>query len=229
MTEASNHREIKSYVVRGSRMSSAQRLAWQAYWPEFGLDPCAAGFTWRDIFGNDNPLVLEIGFGMGSSLFEMARTFPQLNFIGIEVHPPGVGALLKLVGEARLENVRIFNCDANIVLDRCIPESSLYRLQLFFPDPWQKKRHHKRRLVQPAFVEKVCARLAPGGVLHMATDWQPYAEWMLEVLLAAPGFTNVSEDNGYCPRPEYRPTTKFERRGLRLGHGVWDILFRRAR
>ncbi len=222
-------KEIKSYVIRGSRMTEAQQKAWQDYWPQFGLDPAAQPFDWPAIFGNANPLVLEIGFGMGGSLLQMAKAAPELNFIGVEVHRPGVGALLKLMAEDGVQNIRLFNCDANLVLADCLPDASLQRLQLYFPDPWHKKRHHKRRLVQAAFIERLRPKLRLGGLVHMATDWQHYAEQMLEVMQQAEGFENLAPDGRFCPRPEFRPETKFERRGLRLGHGVWDILFRRER
>jgi tRNA (guanine-N7-)-methyltransferase len=177
-------------------------------------------------FGRSAPCVLEIGFGMGDATAQVAAAMPGTDFIGIEVHEPGVGALLKQIGERQLENLRLLQHDAVEVLQQMIPPDTLAGVHLWFPDPWHKTRHHKRRIVQPAFVELVRSRLAPGGYLHCATDWQPYAEQMLEVLSAAPGFTNTAE--GYAPKPVWRPETKFERRGLRLGHGVWDIVFKRS-
>ncbi len=172
------------------------------------------------------PTVLEIGFGMGDATAQVAAARPDLQFLGIEVHEAGVGALLKRIGEQGLQNLRLIRHDAVEVLERMIPADALAGVHVWFPDPWHKKRHHKRRLIQPGFVELLRTRLAPGGYLHCATDWQPYAEQMLEVLRAAPGFVNTAE--GYAPRPDWRPLTKFEARGLGLGHGVWDLLFRRS-
>jgi tRNA (guanine-N7-)-methyltransferase len=180
------------------------------------------------VFGRSAPRTLEIGFGMGHSLLEMAQAAPEQDFIGVEVHRPGVGSLLNGVLNAGLENVRVFDCDAIEVLDRCIPDASLDRLLLFFPDPWHKKKHNKRRIVQLEFAERVRRKLKPGGVLHMATDWEPYAEHMLEIMSTAPGYRNQAADGTYVPRPEERPITKFERRGERLGHGVWDLKFERV-
>lgn len=172
-------------------------------------------------------MVLEIGFGMGASLVEMAKAAPELNFIGIEVHRPGVGACLSAAEEAGLSNLRLFCHDAVEVLEQMLPDESIDTLQLFFPDPWHKSRHHKRRIVQPAFVQMLRPKLKQGGLFHMATDWQNYAEHMLEVMSQAEGFENTSEFGDYVPRPDQRPLTKFERRGHRLGHGVWDLIFKR--
>jgi len=165
---------------------------------------------------------------MGGSLLEMAKFEPEKNFIGIEVHLPGVGALLKGMSDEGVDNIRIYHNDANQVIDQCIPDGSLERVQLFFPDPWHKKRHHKRRLVQPEFVERIRKKLRVGGLFHMATDWENYAEHMMEVMSAAPGYENVAGIGQYSPRPDTRPVTKFEKRGERLGHGVWDLIFRRV-
>jgi tRNA (guanine-N7-)-methyltransferase len=167
--------------------------------------------------------VLEIGFGMGHASAAYAEQHPQHDLLGLEVHPPGVGALLKLVGEQQLGNVRIIRHDAVQVLREMVPPASLAAVHIWFPDPWHKKRHHKRRLIQPGFVSQLVRYLAPGGYLHCATDWEPYAQQMLEVLSAEPQLHNTSE--GYAPRPEWRPLTKFEHRGMKLGHGVWDLLF----
>lgn len=183
----------------------------------------------KDVFGNDNDIVLEIGFGMGKSLVEMAKNAPELNFIGIEVHRPGVGACLMDADEAGITNLRVFEHDAIEVLADCIADESLSKLQLFFPDPWHKKRHHKRRIVQPEFAQKLRSKLKIGGVFHMATDWENYAEHMLEVMQVAEGYKNQSETNDYVPRPDSRPLTKFEQRGHRLGHGVWDLMFERTK
>ncbi|MDX1452522.1 MAG: tRNA (guanosine(46)-N7)-methyltransferase TrmB [Oleiphilaceae bacterium] len=221
-------RGIKSFVVRSGRMTLSQQRGWDQYWAEFGLEPGVSPQALQASFGNDHPLVLEIGFGMGQSLFEMARDFPEFNYLGVEVHRPGVGALLSAIGEAGLNNVRLFCCDANEVLNQSVADASLARLQLFFPDPWHKKRHHKRRLVQPEFVERVRSKLAVGGHFHMATDWEPYAEHMREVMEANPSYENIAGQGQYSEKPEYRPTTKFEKRGQRLGHGVWDLIYRRV-
>jgi tRNA (guanine-N7-)-methyltransferase len=169
--------------------------------------------------------VLEIGFGMGDATAQVAAAHPHTDFIGIEVHVPGVGALLKRIGEQQLTNLLLVQHDAVEVLDHMVPPAALAGVHIWFPDPWHKKRHNKRRLVQPGFVAALTTRLAPGGYLHCATDWQPYAEQMLEVLSAEPGLVNTAAA-GYAPRPAWRPLTKFEQRGLQLGHGVWDLLFR---
>ena len=177
------------------------------------------------VFGRSAPLVVEIGFGMGDATAAIAAQMPQHDFLGVEVHPPGVGALLKLIGERDLHNLRIVQHDAVDVLREMLAPGSLAGVHIYFPDPWHKKRHHKRRLIQPDFVALVAGRLRPGGYLHAATDWQPYAEQMLQVLSAEPLLANTVE--GFAPRPAWRPPTRFENRGLRLGHGVWDLLFTR--
>tara|TARA_R100000501_G_scaffold18088_2_gene36009 strand:- start:683 stop:1246 length:564 start_codon:yes stop_codon:yes gene_type:complete len=182
----------------------------------------------REVFGRDNMLNLEIGFGMGKSLADMAEAAPEQDFIGVEVHLPGVGALLKDVEDRGLENVRVYNIDANDVIDLCLPDASLDRVMIFFPDPWHKKKHHKRRLIQPEFIQRIRHKLRVGGVLHLATDWENYAEHMLEVMNDSEGFANTQEQGGYSPRPDDRPITKFEKRGEKLGHGVWDLLFYRT-
>jgi len=182
----------------------------------------------RNLFGNDNPIVLEIGFGMGKSLVEMAKNAPELNFIGVEVHKPGVGACISLAQEQGVDNLKVYEHDAIEILADCIAESSLTTVQLFFPDPWHKKKHHKRRIVSPEFVEAIRKKLKVGGVFHMATDWENYAECMLEDMSSAVGYKNLSENSDYVPRPDSRPLTKFENRGQRLGHGVWDLQFERT-
>lgn len=217
--------KIKSFVKREGRLTTAQARALEDNWPTMGLTVDMGRLNLAEVFGNTNPVVLEIGFGMGKSLVEMAQQSPQLNFIGIEVHRPGVGACLADAQAAEITNLRVFEHDAIEVLEHCIADGALTRLQLFFPDPWHKKKHHKRRIVQPEFVQRVHSKLAPGGQLHMATDWQPYAEYMLEVMQAQPNFNNTSASNDYVARPEYRPITKFEVRGQKLGHGVWDLIF----
>jgi tRNA (guanine-N7-)-methyltransferase len=217
--------KIKSFVKREGRLTNAQARAIEVNWPSMGLNVDMGLLDLSAVFGNTNPVVLEIGFGMGKSLVEMAKNAPELNFIGIEVHRPGVGACLADAEEAGITNLRVFEHDAIEVLDKCIADHALHRLQLFFPDPWHKKRHHKRRIVQTEFAQRVHKKLAPQGQLHMATDWEPYAQYMLEVMQIQENYTNLSPTNDYIPRPEYRPITKFEVRGQKLGHGVWDLLF----
>ncbi|KGE78368.1 tRNA (guanosine(46)-N7)-methyltransferase TrmB [Halomonas sp. ND22Bw] len=225
-----HRRGIKSYVLRAGRMTAAQTRGLEEVWPRLGLTLEDGRQDLETLFGRRAPVVLEIGFGMGGSLIEQAETHPDTDFIGIEVHAPGVGKLLDEADKRGLTNLRVYREDALLVLEQCLPEGSLDTLQLFFPDPWTKKKHHKRRIVQPAFVELVRTRLKPGGTLHMATDWEAYAEWMAEVMAEAPGYQNTAteETAPYVPRPEFRPLTKFEQRGEKLGHGVWDLIFRRA-
>ncbi|WP_150304838.1 tRNA (guanosine(46)-N7)-methyltransferase TrmB [Pseudomonas saliphila] len=228
--EASEHprRAIRSFVMRAGRMTDAQKRGIDVGWPKFGLDLEHGMLDLDVLFGRQAPRTLEIGFGMGQSLLEMAAAAPEQDFIGVEVHRPGVGSLLNGVLNAGLSNLRVFDCDAIEVLDKTIPDASLDRVLLFFPDPWHKKKHNKRRIVQLDFAEKLRQKLKPGGVFHMATDWEAYAEQMLEVMSAAPGYRNLAPDGTYIPHPEERPVTKFERRGERLGHGVWDLKFERV-
>ncbi|MFC0337797.1 tRNA (guanine-N(7)-)-methyltransferase [Kushneria avicenniae] len=225
--EQTPHRGIKSYVVRSGRMTQAQRRGLEDVFPRLGLTHEQGRLDLEALFGRRAPCVVEIGFGMGGSLFEQAMANPGTEFIGIEVHPPGVGKLLDDVDKAGLSNVRVYREDALAVLDDCLPAESVDTLQLFFPDPWPKKRHHKRRIVQPAFLARVHRVLRPGGCFHMATDWQPYAEYMVETMSEAPGFVTMACDGDYVPRPDFRPLTKFETRGERLGHGVWDLMYQR--
>ncbi|MEA3252558.1 MAG: tRNA (guanosine(46)-N7)-methyltransferase TrmB [Pseudomonadota bacterium] len=221
-------RGIKSYVLRAGRMTVAQTRGLEEVWPRLGLSVADGPLDLDALFGRTAPRVVEIGFGMGGSLIEQVQTHPKTDFIGIEVHAPGVGKLLDEADKRQLSNLRVYREDALKVLSRCLPEASLDGLQLFFPDPWPKKKHHKRRIVQPAFVELVRTRLKPGGTLHMATDWQAYAEHMAEVMAVAPGYRNTAAEGDYVARPAFRPLTKFESRGAKLGHGVWDLLFTRA-
>ena len=220
-------RQIRSFVRREGRLTSGQERALAELFPQFGLT-CAQGLCdWPAVFGNTNPVVLELGFGNGASLLQQAMNEPHLNFVGIEVHRPGVGALLLGVEQHALANIRVFCDDAVEVVRDCIPLASLQRIQVYFPDPWHKKRHHKRRLIQSMFVETLVDRLQPGGLLHLATDWENYAEHMAEVLEA----NSRIASQGHAPyveeRPSWRPQTKFETRGERLGHGVWDLVYRR--
>jgi tRNA (guanine-N7-)-methyltransferase len=219
-------RTIRSYVLRAGRMGSGQQRALAEWGPRFVLPFEPRPLDFAAVFGRQAAVVLEIGFGMGDATAQIAAARPDTDFVGVEVHTPGVGALLRRIGEQGLTNLRIVQHDAVEVLEHMVPPASLAGVHIFFPDPWHKKKHHKRRLVQPPFVAKLATRLAPGGYLHCATDWQPYAEQMLEVLGAEPSLRNTAE--GYAPRPDYRPLTKFENRGLKLGHGVWDLVFRKA-
>jgi len=217
-------RRIKSFVKREGRLTPGQATALTTGWPIFGLDSNTA-LSPSSVFNNDNPITLEIGFGNGASLAEMAEASPDKNFIGIEVHQPGVGHLLRLIQEKGLDNIRVFDCDAIDVLNKALPNNSLDCIQLFFPDPWHKKRHHKRRIVQTEFLNLVHDKLNANGVLHIATDWENYAEHILDTLNEHKNFENVATTN-FIDRPEHRPLTKFEQRGQRLGHGVWDIMFK---
>ncbi len=221
-------RTVKSFVLRAGRMTEGQQKAMEGVWPEMGLELERGMLDLAEEFGRDAPVVLEIGFGMGDSLVEMAKDQPEKNYIGIEVHRPGVGRLLSNAEKESLKNIRVFCDDAIEVLAQCIPDGSLSTVQLFFPDPWHKKKHHKRRIVQAAFAETIRKKLKVGGVFHMATDWENYAEHMMEVMSEAPGYNNVAGDNQYSPQPEWRPVTKFQKRGERLGHGVWDLMFERT-
>ena len=216
-------RGIRSFVLRAGRMGPGQTRALAELGPRFVLPYAPAPLAFKACFGREAPCVLEIGFGMGDATAAIAQAMPGTDFIGVEVHTPGVGALLKQIGERGLSNLRLLQHDAVDVLEQMIPARSLAGVHVFFPDPWHKLKHNKRRLIQPAFVRLLASRLTPGGYLHCATDWQPYAEQMLEVLAAEPGLQNTAE--GYAPKPGYRPLTKFENRGLKLGHGVWDLVF----
>jgi tRNA (guanine-N7-)-methyltransferase len=218
-------RSIRSFVLRAGRMGSGQTRALQELGPRYVLPYRQQLLDFAAVFGRSAPVVLEIGFGMGDATAAIAARMPEVDFIGIEVHPPGVGALLQRIGEQGLTNLRIVQHDAVEVLAAMIATASLAGIHVYFPDPWHKKRHHKRRLIQPDFVAALARHLAPGGTLHCATDWQPYAEQMLEVLSAEPMLANTV--GGFAPRPEVRPLTKFEARGLKLGHGVWDLVFKR--
>ena len=222
---AAPQRGIKSYVLRAGRMGTGQVRALRELAPRYVLPFSAAAFDAARVFGRHAPLVVEIGFGMGQATAQIAAARPHDDFLGIEVHEPGIGALLQRIDEQQLTNLRIVQHDAVEVLRDMIAPSSLAAVHVFFPDPWPKKRHWKRRLLQPPFVALLASRLAPGGTRHCATDGQPSAEQMLEVLSAEPLLDNTAE--GYAPRPAYRPLTKFENRGLALGHGVWDLVFTR--
>ncbi len=223
--ESQKHRAIRSFVLRTGRMTAAQSAALDANWAHYGLELEQGLITHEALFGRHAELVVEIGFGMGDSLLEMAMADPQRDFIGIEVHTPGVGRLLAGAKEYKLKNLRVYRADAIAVLQQCIPDQSIDRLQLYFPDPWPKKRHHKRRIVQQSFLDLLWQKLKPGASLHIATDWQPYAEYCLELLEQQSGWQNTAGKGEYTARPEFRPETKFERRGAQLGHDVWDLIF----
>ncbi|MDB5817333.1 MAG: tRNA ((46)-N7)-methyltransferase TrmB [Rhizobacter sp.] len=219
-------RPIKSFVLRTGRITSGQTRAMEVLGPKFVLPYAARPLDFAELFGRSAPTVLEIGFGMGEATAQIAATLPDHDFIGCEVHEPGVGALLMRIENAGLTNLRLVQHDAVEVLAHMISPASLAGIHIFFPDPWHKKRHNKRRLINASLATLAASRLAPGGYLHCATDWQPYAEQIREVLAAEPALANTAD--GYAPKPAYRPLTKFENRGIRLGHGVWDVVFRRA-
>lgn len=208
-------------------MTAAQQRALRELWPRYGIDSNRM-VDLHALFGRSAPVTLEIGFGNGDTLLAMAQASPETDFIGIEVHRPGVGRLLQALEDRHINNVRVMCDDAVEILQRCLPDHCLQRVLLFFPDPWHKKRHHKRRIVQPEFVELLAKKLQHGGILHMATDWENYAQHMLEVVGASAAFRNCAGQGQYSGKPDWRPITKFEQRGLRLGHGVWDLLFERV-
>ncbi len=215
---------IRSFIRRQGRLTPGQQYAIDNHWATYCLDP-KKDYNFTEVFGREAPLFMEIGFGNGDSLAKMAAANPNKDYIGIEVHTPGVGHLLMLLHEQGISNVRIYCHDAIEVLENKCPDHSLAGLHLFFPDPWHKKKHHKRRIVRPSFVELLDKKLKVGGYFHAATDWENYAEWILDILSAHKGLANTSPTHDYCPCPDYRPLTKFEQRGIRLGHGVWDIIF----
>ena len=219
-------RPVRSFVLRQGRLTKGQELALKTVWPIYGIERSDSLLDLSALFENLAPITLEIGFGDGVSLATMAESAPDKNFIGIEVHRPGVGRLLHLIEEKGLKNVRVMDDDAVQIIKNRIPEKSLDCVQLFFPDPWHKKRHNKRRIVQAEFAALIASRLNSKGVFHMATDWEPYAEYMAEVMEASSEFESLS-DVPFSPKPNERPTTKFETRGLKLGHGVWDLLYKK--
>jgi tRNA (guanine-N7-)-methyltransferase len=222
---------IKSFVLRTGRLTAGQAKAIETLGPQYLLPYVAKPIDWAQSFAHGDiarPKILEIGFGMGETTAKIAAVRPEDDFLAIEVHEPGVGALLKLIGEQELRNLRLLRHDAVEVVENMIPENFLDGVHVYFPDPWHKKRHNKRRLIQPEFVALLSSRIKPGGYWHLATDWQEYAEQMLEVLSAEPSLINAGAlPQGYAERPAYRPITKFENRGLRLGHGVWDLVFKK--
>lgn len=220
------HRAIRSFVLRQGRITRAQQRALDTLLPDLAVPWAARPIDPRQVFGRHAPLIVEIGFGMGEVTAQIAAAHPQHDYIGIEVHSPGVGSLLDRVGRLSLSNVRVIQHDAVEVMREMIAPGSLAGVHVFFPDPWHKKRHHKRRLLQAPFVSLLASRIAPGGYVHVATDWEDYAKEILAVLSAEPLLENAAGD-GYSPRPAHRPLSRFEQRGLRLGHAVFDLLFRR--
>lgn len=220
-----HHSHIRSYVLRQGRVSNAQGRAVENLLPKFGITHSLQLIDYIELFSRPAPTILEIGFGMGETTATIAATNPQNNYLAIEVHTPGVGNLLKEIDAQQLSNLRIIQHDAIEILRDMIPAASLAGVHIFFPDPWPKKRHHKRRLIQASLVKTLCDKLLPGGYIHVATDWQEYAEHILATLAAEPLLANSAD--AYAPRPPYRPLTKFEQRGLKLGHDVWDIIFTR--
>ncbi|KTD08445.1 tRNA (guanosine(46)-N7)-methyltransferase TrmB [Legionella jamestowniensis] len=220
-------RTIKSFVLRGGRISNRQQYALDHWLKDYELPFVGKPWDLVQTFGRDAETIVEIGFGMGASLLTMAEQFPERNFIGIEVHRAGIGSLTAELYEKGIKNVRLVTHDAVEVFKQCLEKDSLEGVQIFFPDPWPKKRHHKRRLIQPEFIKLLVARIKTGGFVHCATDWQDYAEHMLEVLSAEPSLENMHKEGGFSPRPETRPLTKFEERGNKLGHGVWDLMYKK--
>ncbi|MBL4647904.1 MAG: tRNA (guanosine(46)-N7)-methyltransferase TrmB [Gammaproteobacteria bacterium] len=218
-------REIKSFVCRNGRMTSAQRKSLQTLWPQFGLKLSEKSLDFSQIFNNNAELHLEIGFGMGQGLLAMAQQNPQHNYLGVDIHQPGLGALLTNIAKQQVDNIRVFNTNALDVLRQCIADHSLAAVYLFFPDPWPKRRHHKRRLVQDDFIELIYCKLQPQGVFHVATDWEDYATHVLSVMKISDKFINQAGDGNFSGRPDYRPITKFEQRGQRLGHTIRDMIF----
>jgi len=226
-SEAPYQRRIRSFVLRQGRLTKGQERALQTTWPTFGIEYTDQALDVSQAFGRtESKKILEIGFGMGDATAKIAQTLPDCDFLAVEVHTPGVGSLLKLMQEGDIQNIRIIQHDAVEVLQNMLADASLDGVHIFFPDPWHKKRHHKRRLIQAEFVQLLCSKLKAGAYIHVATDWQEYAEWVLEVLQGETQLQNTAAD--YAEKPSYRPLTKFENRGLKLGHGVWDLVFKRV-
>jgi tRNA (guanine-N7-)-methyltransferase len=227
MTQPEHPRSIRSFVIRGGRTTAAQQRALDELWPRYGVEFRASALDLDALFGRQAPRVVEVGFGNGENLATLAAAHPERDYLGIEVHPPGIGRLLLTVAAQSLSNVRISGHDAVEVFEHQLPENSLDEVLILFPDPWHKKRHHKRRLVQPQFVQCIASRLKAGGRLQLATDWQPYAEHMLQVLNECDALENLAQGGAYAARNPERTRTRFEQRGERLGHGVWELTFRR--
>lgn len=219
---------MRSFVLRGGRLTAGQKRALDELWPRFGIEKDESLLDFKRLFGNDAPVIMEIGFGNGDATWRMARANPAENYLGVEVHQPGVGHLLLKIQQHEIANIRIAHDDAVDFIRQRIPTGSLDGVRIYFPDPWPKKRHHKRRLIQSAFIALLASSLRPGALLHVATDWEPYAEHMLEVMRSSAGFVNLSLAGDFCDQPAWRPQTKYESRGERLGHQVRDLLFQRV-
>ncbi len=228
MSDPAKHRPVRSFVLRQGRLTAGQQRALDTLWDHYGIASCDSPLDLDAVFGRRAPRTLEIGFGNGTALATMASAHPERDYLGIEVHRPGVGALLLALEKAGLENVRVINSDAVAVLRTSIADASLAAVHVYFPDPWPKLRHHKRRLIQAPFAELIARKLCVGAYLHMATDWEDYAQYMLEVMEVAPGFSNSCGAGQFSPRPDERPLTRFEQRGQRLGHRVWDLFYIRT-
>ncbi|MDD3266983.1 MAG: tRNA (guanosine(46)-N7)-methyltransferase TrmB [Burkholderiales bacterium] len=221
------NREIRSFVLRQGKITQGQSKALESLFPTFGIEYEPEIINLDNNFGRSAPKIIEIGFGMGNATWQIAKNNPQNDYLGIEVHLPGVGALLIHVEEQNIQNLRMIRHDAVEVLKNMIPDNSIDGFHVYFPDPWHKKRHHKRRIIQSPFVQLLSSKLKIGGYIHLATDWENYAHWMLDILNEEKTLQNTSSTNNYVERPEYRPITKFETRGIKLGHGIWDIIFKK--
>jgi len=226
-SENTKHRPMRSYVVRGGRLTGSQQDAMENLWPEYGIDQNQGLIKREEVFGRRAELVFEIGFGMGDSIVAMAGQYPDRDYIGVDVHPPGIGTILRDIKAQGLHNLRVMQGDATEILNNCFSNNDIDRIQIFFPDPWHKKRHNKRRLIQAPFVESLAGKMREGGILHLATDWENYAEQMMEVMSASSSYKNIAGEGQFAGQDE-RAETKFERRGRRLGHGVWDLLFEKC-
>ncbi|MCC2625639.1 MAG: tRNA ((46)-N7)-methyltransferase TrmB [Burkholderiales bacterium] len=218
-------RQVKSFVRRSGKITPGQQRALDNLLPEYGISYACSLVDLNVIFGRNNPKIIEIGFGMGKSTSQMALNNPEFDYLGIEVHPPGVGSLLMEIREHRISNLKVINYDAVKVIKDMIMDNTIHGFHIFFPDPWHKKRHNKRRIIQKEFIDVLCSKLKPAGYIHLATDWEDYAIWMLDILKTNPQLKNTSKTGDFVPRPLQRPETKFEQRGLNLGHGVWDLIF----
>jgi tRNA (guanine-N7-)-methyltransferase len=221
-------RPIRSFVLRAGRLTEGQKRALDELWPAYGIDEGESQLNLETLFGNDHPVIMEIGFGNGDATWQMALAHPEENYLAVEVHQPGVGHLLLQLEDNGISNARIAREDAVELLRKRIPRGSLAGVRIYFPDPWPKKRHHKRRIIQAPFIELLAEKMQAAGILHMATDWEQYAEHMLEVMHNSRDFENLAPDGTACPKPEWRPATKYEKRGERLGHGVFDLVFKRT-
>lgn len=221
-------RPVRSFVLRGGRLTEGQKRALDEYWPRYGIGEAESILDFKALFGNEAPVIMEIGFGNGDATWRMAQSSPEKNFLGVEVHQPGVGHLLLKMEQHEISNIRIANDDVVVFLNERVPKESLAGVLIYFPDPWPKKRHHKRRLIQPSLIALLASRMRSGALLHLATDWEPYAKFMLEVMTSSSDFKNLSSTRDFCDQPEWRPQTKYESRGQRLGHQVRDLLFRKG-